>query len=197
MTDTGSATLDATPLLGRHAFTHLLVRGILAVVLALLFFFAPAIAGTAAALFIVIVVAIWLIADGISSISAGITAQKRSLPGAGWTIAGGVVSILAGICALIFPLSTAAFGGLLVLWILAFGAIARGAAELFGTNIGGWTRVLGGLNVVLGILMAVVVFLNPAAALTALIWVAAVYTLIFGIAAIAAAFAARSITTAA
>ena len=165
----------------------LLVRGLLAVILGIILLSAPAVGGTVLALVIVITVGAWLMVDGLISIATGISERRHRVAGAGWTILGGVLALLTGLAALVFPLTTAAYGGLLLLWLAAIGLVLRGVAELLDRQLGGWVRLLGLLNVVFGIVLAVVLLSNPGAALLALVWLIAWYGILFGIAGIVGA----------
>lgn len=165
----------------------LLVRAVLAIVLGVILLVTPAAGGAAVAWVVVITVGVWLMLDGITSIATGVSERRHKLPGAWWTVFGGVVALIAGLGALIFPLSTAAFGGLLLLWFAAIGLIVRGVLELLDRRLGGWVRLLGVLNIVFGIVLAIVLFSNPGAALLALIWMIAWYGIIFGLVGIASA----------
>ena len=57
-----------------------------------------------------------------------------------------------------------------------------------------FNEILGVLDIIFAIIMFIVVFSNPGAALIALAWIIAIYTIIFGIFLIIMAFAARSQT---
>ncbi|HJA61200.1 MAG TPA: DUF308 domain-containing protein, partial [Candidatus Brevibacterium intestinavium] len=44
----------------------------------------------------------------------------------------------------------------------------------------GWSKVLGVIDIIFAIVMAVVLFSSPGAALMALVWIIGIYTIVFG-----------------
>ena len=77
----------------------------------------------------------------------------------------------------------------------AFWAVLiRGILSVASKTFRGWSKILGVLDIIFAIIMFIVVFSNPGAALIALAWIIAIYTIIFGIFLIIMAFAARSQT---
>lgn len=172
-------------------FTSLLLRGILAVLLGVIMLIAPGLSVGSIAVFLVVVIGLWLILDGIASCLLASRERKHDRRGWGWTLAGGAVAILIGCLALIFPLSTALAGGTLVLWFLAAGLILRGALELGDRRLGGRGTTIGIANILFGFFIAVMLLLNPAAVLLAMVWVAAVYGIVFGVLSIVVAFRVR------
>ncbi|AGF73279.1 HdeD family acid-resistance protein [Corynebacterium halotolerans] len=172
-------------------FASLLLRGILAVLLGVIMLIAPGLSVGYIAVFLVVVIGLWLILDGIASCLLASRERKHDRRGWGWTLAGGAVAILIGCLALIFPLSTALAGGTLVLWFLAAGLILRGALELGDRRLGGRGTAIGIVNILFGFFIAVMLLLNPAAVLLAMVWVAAVYGIVFGVLSIVVAFRVR------
>ena len=67
--------------------------------------------------------------DGITTVVHGIRV-RGSHPRWGWLIAEGVLTALAGLAALILPGVVGTFGGLVVLWTIAFWSIASGIMAL-------------------------------------------------------------------
>lgn len=187
----GSLVGDAIDDLKKTSFSWLLIRGIVAVLLGILLLLAPGLGAATVGVFIVVCIGVWLIIDGFATSALAFRERKAGAPGWGWTLAGGIAAILAGVLALIFPLSIAAFGGLMILWFMAIGLFVRGALEIGSRRLGGWGIALGILNILFGILFVFVIIMNPAAALVSLVWVAAIYGIVFGIAAIALAFQVR------
>lgn len=180
--------------LSRPVFALLLTRSILALILGVLLFIIPTIMGTLLGLTVVIALGVWFIFDGVTSIGTGIAERRHRLSNGWWDIIGGIAAVLAGICALVFPIATAVAGSLLVLWFLAFGLILRGLFEFFAA-VGGWSfRLLGVLNIIIGILLVALVLGDPTAALSGLLWFVAVYGVVFGIVGIVTAFAFRKET---
>lgn len=176
----------------KHAFAWLLVRGLLAVLLGVLMFVAPGLSGSAIALFIAVCIGAWLVVDGVASIMLGVKAKGAGAPRWGWSVVVGVVSIIAAVLVFAFPVSIAAFLGLMVLWIMALGLVVRGIAELMERHLGGWGIALGILDILFGVWLVVLILSNPASLLVSVVWVAGIYGVVFGIATVAAAFKVRN-----
>lgn len=173
-------------------FVSLLIRGILGILLGILLFAAPLASATILATMVVLFIGFWLIFDGIASVALSFKEKKHGVHGWGWTLAGGIAAVIIGIMAVVYPLTAAVAGTLVILWFMAVGLIVRGLFELGNRRLGGWGVALGIINVIAGIIIAIVLWTLPLAALGALIWVAAVYGIIFGIAALIAAFRLRN-----
>lgn len=171
----------------KGAFTWLLVRGILGILLGLLLLFAPIASGTAIAIMVGIGIGIWFVLDGASSITLSMREKKVGDKKWGWALVGGIAAIIAGILVMVFPGFAGAFTGLMVVWFMAIGMMVRGVLELGDTRMGGWSIALGIINLVFGIWLGAMAMLNPSGTLLALIWVGGVYGIVFGIASIVAA----------
>ncbi|MFE1513969.1 DUF308 domain-containing protein [Corynebacterium bovis] len=83
-------------------------------------------------------------------------------------------------------------GSLLVLWLLAVGLVIQGVIEFIDTRLGGWGILLGVVNIIFGVLIGILLLTHPASSLAALVWLAGIYGIVFGIAAIVSAFRVRS-----
>lgn len=196
----GSATRQArgTRRGGRNAFEDviddyretvfwwLLVRGVLALVFGLVMLFLPG----AGALALSLAVGIWLVLDGITG--CGIAIQRRRT-GRRWKmpLLGGIVALLAGVAVVVFPYAAAVVGALTVLWILAIGLAVRGLLEIIDRRSGQWGSFLGLVNVVVAVVLAIVMAVNPVIALGALVIVVGVYGVVFGLSTILNAFSVR------
>ncbi|HRO29744.1 MULTISPECIES: HdeD family acid-resistance protein [Micrococcaceae] len=167
-------------------FWWLLVRGVLALVFGLVMVFMPG----AAAAALSIVIGIWLVLDGVTGCAI---AGRRKSTGRRWgmPLLGGVVAILAGLALVVFPYALAVVGGVAVLWILAIGLAVRGLLEITDRRSGRWGSFLGLINVVVAIVLAVVMFVNPLVALGALVLVVGIYGVVFGLTTIISAFRVR------
>jgi uncharacterized membrane protein HdeD (DUF308 family) len=167
-------------------FWWLLVRGVLALVFGLVMVFMPG----AAAAALSIVIGIWLVLDGVTGCAI---AGRRKSTGRRWgmPLLGGVVAILAGLALVVFPYAVAVVGGVAVLWILAIGLAVRGLLEITDRRSGKWGSFLGLINVVVAIVLAVVMFVNPLVALGALVLVVGIYGVVFGLTTIISAFRVR------
>ncbi|SMY05519.1 Uncharacterized membrane protein HdeD, DUF308 family, partial [Brevibacterium aurantiacum] len=168
--------------LGRGAFWAVLIRGILAVLFGILLLAAPA----AMAVALGIWVGAWLIVDGIFEITHALQARKQNLSW-GWELAGGIAYM-------IVPLTFAVMGGTVILLMMASGMLIRGVLSVASKSFKGWSKALGVLDIIFAVIMFIVVFSNPGAALLALAWIVAIYTIVFGIFLIIMAFVARSQT---
>jgi uncharacterized membrane protein HdeD (DUF308 family) len=135
-------------------------------------------------------VGIWLVLDGITGCAIAIQRQRAGRRW-GMPLLGGIVAILAGLAVVVFPYAAAVVGGLAVLWILAIGLAVRGVLEISDRRSGKWGSFLGLINVVVAIVLAIVMFVNPLIALGALVIVVGVYGVVFGLSIILSAFRAR------
>ena len=175
--------------LGKGAFWAVLIRGILAVLFGILILSAPA----AMALTLGILMGAWLAVDGVFEIIHAIHARRQNLSW-GWELAGGIAYVIGGIIIMVVPLTFVVIGGAVILLMMASGMLIRGILSVASKTFRGWSKILGVLDIIFAIIMFIVVFSNPGAALLALAWIIAIYTIIFGIFLIIMAFAARSQT---
>jgi uncharacterized membrane protein HdeD (DUF308 family) len=160
-------------------FWWLLVRGILALAFGLIMLFMPG-AGAAA---LGIVIGVWLLLDGITGCAIAVQRQRTGRRW-GMPLLGGIVALLTGVAMVVFPYAVAVVSGVAVLWILAIGLAVRGILEITDRRSGKWGSLLGLINVVVAIVLAVVMFVNPLIALGALVIVVGIYGVVFGLSAI-------------
>jgi uncharacterized membrane protein HdeD (DUF308 family) len=160
-------------------FWWLLIRGVLALAFGLLMLFMPG-AGAAA---LGIVIGVWLLLDGITGCAIAVQ-RKRTGRRWGMPLLGGIVALLTGLAVVVFPYTVAVVGGVAVLWILAIGLAVRGILEITDRRSGKWGSFLGLINVVVAIVLAIVMFVNPLIALGALVIVVGIYGVVFGLSAI-------------
>ena len=185
----GTATFGDVTRLG---FRVLLIRGIFALILGVLLFIAPAVSAAVVGTFIALAIGVWLVIDGIGTISLAFTRRRGGAQGWGWTLAGGIIALLAAVAIIVFPLTFAVVGSLLVLWLLAVGLVIQGVIEFIDTRLGGGGILLGVVNIIFGVLIGILLLTHPASSLAALVWLAGIYGIVFGIAAIVSAFRVRS-----
>ena len=190
-----SAALD--PLANRPLLRHMaeywwlmLLRGIAAVVFGLLAFFMPAAAG----LSLVLLWGAYALADGILSLWGGIVGKGAATSSRWWLALTGVLGIAAGLIAFFAPALTA--GVLLIfiaVWSIAIGIMAIiGAVQLRKEIEGEWLLILSGaFAIIFGILM----FTRPASAALAVVWMIAVFAIVFGIDLIMLAFKLKGYKT--
>lgn len=175
--------------LGKGAFWAVLIRGILAVLFGILILSAPA----AMALTLGILMGAWLAIDGVFEIIHAIHARRQNLSW-GWELAAGIAYVIGGIVIMIMPLTFAIMGGTVILLMMASGMLIRGILSVASKSFKGWSKALGVLDIIFAVIMFIVVFSNPGAALLALAWIVAIYTIVFGLSLIIMAFVARSQT---
>ena len=175
--------------LGKGALWAVLIRGILAVLFGILILSAPA----AMALTLGILMGAWLAIDGVFEIIHAIHARRQNLSW-GWELAAGIAYVIGGIVIMIMPLTFAIMGGTVILLMMASGMLIRGILSVASKSFKGWSKALGVLDIIFAVIMFIVVFSNPGAALLALAWIVAIYTIVFGLSLIIMAFVARSQT---
>ena len=165
----------------------LLVRGIAAVLFGIAAFVWPALTiGT-----LIILFGAFTLADGVFAVLAAIVHRKDA--DYWWAAAlQGVLGIIFGILVLMMPKMTAV---VLLFWIAAW-AIVTGVFEIISAirlrkEIEGevW-MIIGG---VLSVLFGIYAFVRPGAGALAIIWVIAIYAILFGITLIMLSFEVRSL----
>lgn len=154
----------------------MLLRGILAVVFALLAFFWTGLTLEV----LVLLFAIFAIGEGVFAIGASIEASKHHEKW-GTFLLEGVLGIIAGVIIISWPgISVAIFVYLIALWALITGLVeilVGGTVEITPTAKS-MIILVGVLSLILGVVMLA----YPAATITILIWLLGVYALIAGIA---------------
>jgi uncharacterized membrane protein HdeD (DUF308 family) len=160
----------------------LLIRGILAVLFAIMAFTLPGLTLVT----LVLVYGVYALADGLTALFVGGSAHTWSL------VLAGVLGVIVGICTFIFPVITA--GALL--YLIAGWAIVRGifeivtAIELRKEISREWFLILGGI---LSIIFGLALVANPAAGALAVVWIIGAYALLFGLMMIVLAFRLRGL----
>jgi uncharacterized membrane protein HdeD (DUF308 family) len=158
-----------------------LVEGIVVALLGLLLLVAPG----ASLLFLVELLGIYLLIAGIFRI-IGIFLDSSSW---GWKLAAAILCLIAGLVVLSNPLwsTTLASTGLVI--FVGFLAMLQGAAGLIvAFQGGGWGM---GVLSVLGILLGLILVINPLIGVAALTFILAIFMLIGGVGAIIQAFRMR------
>ena len=159
------------------------LRGLVAVIIGVIALSRPS--DTAAA--VVILVAVFVLIDGVLSLVAAIRARQ---PSWAFPMFEGIVGVVIGILALVMPRITAmVFAVLIGIWALVTGIIELVMAfRLRGQFRSDWLLGLaGGLSIVFGIAFIVV----PSAGVVALTVIVGIYALLFGIAMIVYGFRLR------
>jgi uncharacterized membrane protein HdeD (DUF308 family) len=164
------------------------VRGVLAIILGIVAIAWPDI--TAAA--IIWVIGIFAVVDGIVEIVEGIR-RRGTGNGTAVLVTMGVLSLAVGILLLVWPGKTA----IVLTWIVGFWAVVYGlfqtvaSLELRKVPGSGWGwGVFAGL---LGLVFGLLVLFNVNAGLVSIVWILAVFAILWGVMLIAFGFQIRSL----
>jgi uncharacterized membrane protein HdeD (DUF308 family) len=162
----------------------LALRGVVAILFALIAFLWPGI--TAAAL--ILLFGAYALIDGVFALIAGLRlAQQhgRSAP----LLIEGILNILVGIIVFVWPgPALIATIYLIAIWAIITGIVLIAAGIALIRHSGEWLLVPGG---VISILLGLILFISPEAGVVALSWWFGIYALLFGIAMVSAAFRIR------
>lgn len=152
----------------------ILIRGIIAVLFAILL-----IAATGFTLKVLIVIlGIYLLFDGLLSVLAGIAATSHKH----WwlLIVEGLISLAAGIFVFALPNVTL----LVLVYLVAIWAVITGLFEFIASFAATWAstgKIFLGVGGVISVILGIIIFLYPVISLFAMIWLVAIYALVFGI----------------
>lgn len=153
----------------------ILIRGIIALVFALLAFCAT---GFTLEL-LLIFLGVYFILDGLFSVIGSFMAMEKHRNW--WMLMfEGVFSLLAGMFVFVLPDVSL----LIMLYIVAFWAILTGIFELLASLSASWAtpgKVLFGIVGVFSIIMGVLVFLYPNFSINVAIWLLGIYALVIGL----------------
>ncbi|MBQ0824062.1 HdeD family acid-resistance protein [Microvirga terrae] len=177
-------TLDRT-----HAMSQLLaqnwwalaLRGVFAIIFALIAFFSPG----ATLLSLVWVFAAYMLVDGVFGIVAAVRAASNNQRW-GLLILEGILNILVGVVAFIMPgLTVLFFVTLMAVWSLITGVLMIVAAFKLNPTYGrGWLIFSG----IVSVLFGVALLLAPLVGAVVLTWWLGAYALVFGISLLVLAF---------
>ncbi|HUH38995.1 MAG TPA: HdeD family acid-resistance protein [Spongiibacteraceae bacterium] len=164
----------------------LLLRGLAAVAFGLLAWFLPSISLAA----LILLFGAYVLADGILGVWTAVAGRKEHEHW--WVLLlWGLLGIVVGILTFLAPGIT----GLVLLFYIAFWAVATGLLQIIAAIrlrkeiIGEWLLILGGLiSVVFGIFLMA----KPIAGALALLWLIAIYAIIYGVVLTILAFRLRS-----
>ena len=172
--------------LGRNWWL-LLVRGLVAIVFALLTWAQPGVSLAA----LVLVFGIYVLADGLLGVWSAI-AKRRDNRHWWVLLLWGLVGIVVGVMTFIMPGIT----GLVLLMYIAAWAVITGVLQIVAAIRlrkeikGEWLMILSGLvSVAFGVLL----FLQPGAGALAVAWIIAAYAFIFGVLMVLLAFKVRKL----
>jgi uncharacterized membrane protein HdeD (DUF308 family) len=142
---------------------------------------------------LVLLFGIFAIISGITVVAAAL--QNREEHGWGVLLFEGILWLLVGVVALIWPGVTA----LSFLYLLAAWAIMTGILELVAPlsfPMSGGRGVLMALSGLVSIVFGIVIAVQPAAGLLAVVWLIGIYAIVFGVLQLVAYFEARSVSQA-
>jgi uncharacterized membrane protein HdeD (DUF308 family) len=162
----------------------LALRGVLALLLAVVAFLLPGL--TLASL--ILLLAAYFIIDGVLALISGWRAARRD--GRWWPfLLEGVLDLIAGAIALLWPAATL----LALVVLLAAWSILTGAVMLYGAFGGyrGEGRWLLALNGAISVLLGVAIIVFPEAGALTIAWLIGLYALLFGAGMLVLAFRLR------
>ena len=162
----------------------LALRGVVAIVFAIIAFFWPGI--TAAAL--ILLFGVYALVDGVFALVAGLRAARRH--GRSRTLLiEGILNIAIAVVVFAWPgPALVALIYLIALWAVITGVVLM-AAGIALIRLGGGSLLV--VSSLISILLGIVLFIQPAAGVVALSWWLGAYALLFGIAMLSAAFRIR------
>jgi uncharacterized membrane protein HdeD (DUF308 family) len=166
------------------------LRGVLAVVFGIAAFIWPG--PTLAAL--VLLFGAYALVDGIFAIGAGIAGWGVSGSSRWWLVLGGLAGVIVGLITFFYPNITA----IVLLYFIGAWAIVTGIFQVIGAiqlrqEINDeWLLIFSG---VLSVIFGVLVFVYPQATALSILWLIALYAVVFGIAMIALGFRVKSLGT--
>jgi hypothetical protein len=183
-----SATVSRAAERARGLPTQLSVLfGIVAVIVGLLLIFRPA----PTVQFVVVALGVFIL---VKSVVAIVGAVRRRYDGWGWSVAGGIMGFIVGAVVLVQPAVSAIVSVELAYVGLGIGAAILGAMELiqgFVKKPNDWPEIaIGALQLVLAVLL----FVFPAAGLAILVLFMGILTITIGVLAVASAIVGGSST---
>ena len=158
----------------------LALRGVAAILFALIALFLPVATATA----LVMLFGVYLLLDGILTLMAA----RRYGRSAALRVEGVLGIVIALICLLWPSIALIALVYLIAFWAVVSGVALMVAGVAMLRLVGEWLLLLGGL---VSLLLGIILFVEPAVGVYALSWWLGIYTLLFGIALLSAAFRLR------
>jgi len=162
----------------------LALRGLFAILFAIIAFLRPGITGQVIVLFF----GAYALVDGVFALIAGLRAARQHGRSAALLLEG-ILNILIGVIVFLMPgAALVALIYLIAIWAVISGIMLVAAGIALIRVSGEWLLVIAGL---VSILFGVVLFAQPAVGVIALSWWLGVYALLFGILLLSAAFRVR------
>ena len=162
----------------------LALRGVAAILFALLAIFWPGITATA----LVLLFGAYALVDGVFALIAALREAGRHGRSGAFLLEGILDIVIALICFLWPGPALIALIYLIAIWAIIIGIVLVAAGLALIRFSGEWLLVLGGA---LSILLGIVLLIQPAAGVVALSWWLGAYALLFGIALLTVAFRIR------
>lgn len=164
-----------------------LLRGICAILFGVLAFMWPGIS----LLTLVLLYGAYALADGVFALGAALTGRGGSVP-TWWLVLIGLLGIAAGVGTFFWPGITA----LALLFVIAWWSIVRGIVEIAGAIRlrkvidNEWLLAFGGaLSIAFGVLL----LRNPGEGVLAIVWIIAMWAVVFGAVTVGLAFRLRGL----
>jgi uncharacterized membrane protein HdeD (DUF308 family) len=167
------------------------LRGVLAILFGIAAFVWPG--PTVAAL--VILFGAYALVDGIFAIGTGIAGWDLSGSSRWWLVLGGIAGVIVGLITFVYPNITAE----ILLYFIGAWAIVTGifeviaAIQLRQVIDNEWLLVFSGI---LSVAFGVLVFVYPQASALSILWMIAIYAILFGLALIGLGFRMKGLGTA-
>jgi uncharacterized membrane protein HdeD (DUF308 family) len=174
-------------LLGRNWWV-LAIRGVIAIAFGMLAFIQP----KSALGVLVTLVALYLIADGVSLLATYVRGDPEARR-AGWSVAVmGILGILIGVAAFAWPNATAlSILTIVAVWAIVMGAVQLVAAIRLRREING--ELFLAIGGVLAIAFGVYLVTNPSDGLMSLVWLVGFWAVLFGAVTVVLAYRLRSV----
>jgi uncharacterized membrane protein HdeD (DUF308 family) len=161
------------------------IRGVLAILFGLIALFEPGVT----MLSLVLIFAVYAVADGIMAIVSAVRAAKEGERWM-WLVLAGVVDIAAGVVAVAMPgLTVVVFVTLLAIWAIITGAFMLAAAFRLDADHGRWWLALGAIA---SLAYGVLLLIAPMIGAVVLTWWIGAYAIVFGISMLVVAFRLRA-----
>jgi uncharacterized membrane protein HdeD (DUF308 family) len=163
----------------------LALRGVVAILFALIAIYSPGITGLA----LILLFGAYALIDGVFALVAALRDGGVHHDRSGGFLLEGVLDLIIAAICLIWPgTALVALVYLIALWAIVTGIALIAAGIALTRLVGEVLPIIGGA---LSVLLGIILFVHPAVGVIALAWLLAIYALLFGIAMLAAAFRIR------
>jgi uncharacterized membrane protein HdeD (DUF308 family) len=175
--------------LARQVWWYPVVRGVIAIVLGILVMANP----TASVVFLVRLVGVFLIVDGVVAIVDGVRRRGAPQGGGGFRIMAGVIGLLAGGLLVAWPEATIGFLAILLgLWAIVGGILATlsalGVRHVAGSGWG-WGLFWGLVTLAFGVALV----FSTGATVAVLAWIIGLYAVLSGVVLVVVGFGVRAV----